>query len=294
MNRILLLIGILLISHSLYSQETNNEVTTGPPNGTLLLMGGNASDSLFFPVFQELIGGYDQPIVVVPTARRREAINYFDFPGRQKRRFEEAGFKDVTILHTRSRKEANSEEFVEPLREAKGVWLMGGRQWRLVNAYLNTLTHLEMISLLQRGGVVAGTSAGATIQGSYLVRGDTTTNTIMMGSHEEGFGFIKNVAIDQHLLARNRHFDMFEVLEEHPDLLGLGLDENTGILVKGNSFDVIGESYVAVYDGTRWSAEKDTVIQLDEGQQQFYFLDEGDQYNMKKNKVLPGRKYEVE
>jgi cyanophycinase len=167
---------------------------------------------------------------------------------------------------------------------------MGGRQWRLVNAYQNTLTHLELISLLHRGGVIAGTSAGATIQGSYLVRGDTTTNTIMMGSHEQGFGFIKNIAVDQHLLARNRQFDMFEVLDEHPDLLGLGLDENTGIIVENDTMEVVGESYVVVYDGTRWSEEKDTVIDLKPGQEQFYMLDKGDQYVLPERKVIPGRK----
>ena len=289
MVRTLFSVIFLLIISTGFSQQ---KITTGPDGGTLLLMGGNARDNLFFPIFKDLVGGYDQPIVVIPTAKRREAVNYMDFPGRQIERFEKAGFTDVTILHTRDKQEANSEEFVEPLRKAKGVWLMGGRQWRLVNAYMNTLTHLELLALLHRGGVIAGTSAGATIQGSYLVRGDTTTNTIMMGSHEEGFGFIKNVAIDQHLLARNRHFDMFEVLEEHPNLLGLGLDENTGIIVRNDTLEVVGESYVAVYDDTRWSAEKDTVIQLEENEKQFYFLDKGDKYDLEKRKVLPGRKYQ--
>lgn len=253
-------------------------------------MGGNASDSLFFLIFKDLMGGWDEPVVVIPTARREEAIHHYDFLERQKKRFEDFGFRDVTILHTRSKEEANSEEFVKPLRQASGVWIMGGRQWRLVDAYKNTLTELELFALLHRGGTVAGTSAGATIQGSYLVRGDTATNTIMMGSHEEGFGFIRNVAIDQHLLARNRQFDMFEVLKAQPELLGLGLDENTGVILENDTMEVIGESYVAVYDGTRWSEEKDTVIQLNDNQEQFYFLDKGDKYVLPEGEVIPGRK----
>jgi cyanophycinase len=78
--------------------------------------------------------------------------------------------------------------------------------------------------------VVGGSSAGATIQGSYLVRGDTKSNQIMMGDHEQGFGYIKNVAIDQHVLARNRQFDLYEIMRKHPELLGLGIDENTAIV----------------------------------------------------------------
>ncbi len=237
-------------------------------------------------MFRKLIGGGDKPIVVIPTARSDKALESNDFFKIQKKRFESFGFENVSILHTRSKKTANKENFAEPVRKAKGVWIMGGRQWRLTDSYLNSLVHLELIGLLQRGGVIAGTSAGATIQGSYLVRGDTRKNTIMVGDHEKGLRFIRNIAVDQHLLARNRHFDMFEVLEEYPDLLGIGLDENTGIVVKNDIFEVVGESYVAVYDGTRWSAERDTIYQLDEGEKQFYFLKKGDKYNLSKRKVI--------
>lgn len=282
-NRFILFFLLVFISYSTFCQKVE---TKGPTNGTLLLIGGNASDNLYLNMFRKLIGGGDKPIVVIPTARSDKALESNDFFKIQKKRFESFGFENVSILHTRSKKTANKENFAEPVRKAKGVWIMGGRQWRLTDSYLNSLVHLELIGLLQRGGVIAGTSAGATIQGSYLVRGDTRKNTIMVGDHEKGLRFIRNIAVDQHLLARNRHFDMFEVLEEYPDLLGIGLDENTGIVVKNDIFEVVGESYVAVYDGTRWSAERDTIYQLDEGEKQFYFLKKGDKYNLSKRKVI--------
>ena len=97
--------------------------------------------------------------------------------------------------------------------------------------------------------------AGATIQGSYLARGDTKTNTIMMGDHEEGFAFLKNVAIDQHLLARNRQFDLIPLIEKRPELLGIGIDEDTAIVVQGDQAEVIGQSYVAIYDNRTSVAE---------------------------------------
>ncbi len=190
------------------------------------------------------------------------------------------------MLHTLDREKVNSPEFFEPLKKAVGIWFSGGRQWRHADSYLGTKTHGAFFDLLDRGGVIAGSSAGATIQGSYLARGDTKANTIMMGDHEEGLGFLTNVAIDQHLLARNRQFDIFEILDNRPELLGIGLDENTGIVVTGDKFSVFGESYVAIYDGTRWSAERNTIYDLPKGSRDFYFLKSGNRYNLKKREVI--------
>ncbi len=261
-------------------------VTEGPENGRLLIIGGAARDSVFVPIFKNLVGGVGQEIVVIPTAGEDGVINRDPSFARYKKMFEKFGFTKITVLHTRGPQVSNSKAFVDPIRRATGVWFTGGRQWRLADAYLNTEVHKALNDLLDRGGVIAGSSAGATIQGSYLIRGDTKVNTIIMGDHEEGLGFIKNVAIDQHLLKRNRQFDMFELLEKRPELLGIGLDENTGIVVRGNEFEVVGTSYVAIYDGTRWSRERDTIYQLDRGSTMFYFLQAGQKYDLKKRRVI--------
>ena len=256
----------------------------GPENGTLLIIGGAASN-IFYEKFMELVGGADAPIVVIPTAMTSDSLTA-QYLENFKNGFLKRGFKQVTVLHTRDREEANSQVFVESIRKASGVWFSGGRQWRHADSYLNTLTQEAFFELLSRGGVIAGSSAGATIQGSYLARGDTKMNTIMMGDHEEGLGFVTNVAIDQHLLARNRQFDIFEILENRPELLGIGLDENTGIIVKGDQFSVFGSSYVAIYDGTRWSAERDTIYSLPPGSRDFYLLGQGQKYDLNKRKVI--------
>jgi cyanophycinase len=263
---------------------SDQPVSRGPAKGTLLVIGGNASD-IFYSKFMELIGGAEAPIVVIPTAISSDVLTPGDLEN-FKKSFTDRGFKQVTVLHTRDREEANSEAFVEPIRHAAGVWFSGGRQWRHADSYLDTKTHRALFELLERGGVIAGSSAGATIQGSYLARGDTRKNTIMAGDHETGLGFITHVAIDQHLLARNRQFDMFEILGKRPELLGIGLDEDTGIIVKGNRFTVFGTSYVAIYDGTRWSAERDTVYQLPPGSKEFYLLHQGEQYDMANRKII--------
>jgi cyanophycinase len=260
-------------------------VSRGPENGSLLIIGGGVND-MIWDKLKELMGGPDQLLVVIPTAVSSDTLSQ-NFLDEFKNSFVEKGFTNVAVLHTRDREEANSETFTKILQSASGVWFSGGRQWRHADSYLNTRTHEACNDVLKRGGVIAGNSAGATIQGSYLARGDTGANTIMMGDHEKGLGFLENVAIDQHLLARNRQFDIFEILEHRPELLGIGIDEkNTAIIVQKNRFSVIGESYVAVYDGTRWSAERDTIYQLPEGSREFYMLKAGDEYDLHKRKII--------
>jgi cyanophycinase len=217
--------------------------------------------------FLSLAGGADAPIVIIPTAG---GAAEYDQWWRGTQQFKAAGATNITVLHTTDRDVANSEEFVQPIKQARAVWFGGGRQWRLADAYLDTKVHEELWALLQRGGVIGGSSAGATIQGEYLARGDTETNTIMMGDHEIGMGFLKNSAIDQHLLRRNRQFDLIEIIEAHPDLLGIGIDENTAIVVQGDRFDVMGQGYVAIYDYNRT---------LDSGGK-FYFLAPGDRFDL--------------
>lgn len=280
---VFLIVFILTILFNL-SLEAFSQ-TTGPESGTLLIIGGNADDDFFIPIFKELAGGDNAEIVIIPTALDDESVSIDTNFIKLIRRFEKYNFKKISVLHTRNPEEAQSTDFVEPLHTATGVWFQGGRQWRLADSYLNTLVHLEIYGVLHRNGVIAGTSAGATIQGSYLARGDTKSNTIMMGDHEEGFSLIKNIAIDQHLLARNRQFDMFEIINKRPELLGIGLDENTGIIVRGNIFEVVGKHYVAIYDRTRWSEERDTIIKLPRESKEFYFLKTGEKYDMLNRKV---------
>ena len=239
----------------------------GPANGSLVVVGGAMRDLGIVRRFIDLAGGPDAPIVVIPTAGGAAEYDRF-YPG--LRQFRAAGATNLTVIHTNDRAEADSEAFVQPIREAGGVWFPGGRQWRIADSYLDTRTEEELHAVLARGGVIGGSSAGASIQGSYLIRGDTQTNTIMMGDHVEGFGFLRNVGVDQHLLRRNRQFDMLEVIEAMPDLLGIGIDENTAIVVQGDEFEVIGESYVVIYDSG---------AQIDSGGD-FYFLAPGDRFNM--------------
>jgi cyanophycinase len=235
----------------------------GPPHGSLVIIGGGKIGPEIMQRFTALAGGPDAPVVVIPTASEQE---------QPPATYRLDGFRQVTVLHTRDRKVADSEAFVAPLRKARGVFFPGGRQWRLADAYLGTLTEKELHALLDRGGVIGGTSAGATIQGSYLVRGAPEGNLIMMAKgHEQGFGFLKLVAIDQHLIARHREKDMLKVVGAHPELLGIGIDESTAVVVQGDRFEVVGQSKVAIYDP--------------QSGKPYYFLSPGDRFNLRTRSI---------
>ena len=271
--RIIIMNAVAVFTWTCLFSVTTMAQTSGPERGSLVIVGGGMQDLDILVRFGELAGGLDAPIVVIPTAGG--ADNY-DQSWQGLQQFRDAGLTNITLLHTYDPAVADTDAFAGAIQQAQGVWFTGGRQWRLADAYINTKVHDALWDLLSRDGVIGGSSAGATILGSYLARGDTSGNTIMMGDHEEGLGFIENVAIDQHLLRRNRHFDLIEIIEEKPELLGIGLDENTAIIVQNNKFEVIGQSYVAIFDHNRM---------LDSGGK-FYFLRIGDQYDLLSRQAL--------
>ncbi len=239
----------------------------GPERGALVVVGGAMRSPEIYQRFIELAGGPDAHIVLVPTAGGAEEYDEF-YQGMNAWRAN--GARNLTILHTTDPAVADTDAFVEPLRTAGGVFFFGGRQWRLVDAYGGTKAETVFREVLERGGVIGGSSAGASIQGSYLVRGDTRSNTVMMGDHERGFGYLRNVGIDQHVLRRNRHFDMIEVVKARPELLGIGLDEDTAIIVQGDRFQVLGSSYAIIYDNQSTTTSGG----------EFYFLAPGDRYDL--------------
>ena len=282
----LLLISVISCQKSENKSNTTKSQSIGPKNGALLIGGGGMTDEMW-QVFYDLAGGKSAKLVVIPTAFDENSINYDPEFKILERQFKARGFDDIQFMHTRDTLIADSDYFVKPLKIATAVWLTGGRQHRTADTYLNTKTHTELNNVLDRGGIIGGLSAGASIQGSYLARGgrDWNGNYRIISNPEVGFGFVTNAAFDQHHLERNRHYDMFDLLEIRPELLGIGLDQNTAVLVQGNEFEVIGDKYVAIYDGTFWSNYFNEIDTLETGKNKFYVLKNGDKYNLKERRV---------
>ena len=279
---------ILFISCQSSATKTNptKSQSIGPKNGALLIGGGGMTDEMW-QVFFDLAGSESAKLVIIPTAFDENSINYDPEFKILERQFKTRGFNDIQFMHTRDSLIADSDEFVKPLKTATAVWLTGGRQWRTADAYLHTKVHKELKNVLNRDGIIGGHSAGASIQGSYLARGgrDLEGNYKIISNPEIGFGFVTNTAFDQHHLERNRQYDMFDLLRIRPELLGVGIDEDTGILVQGNEFEVIGNKYVAIYDGTFWSPYFNAIDTLETGKNKFYVLKNGDKYNLKERRV---------
>ena len=244
----------------------------GPAKGTLLITGG-ATEAPDYQRFIDLSGGAHANIVVIPNASVTKPTPLADLQTQYcgpKSPF--AKFPDITctVVYTDDRKLADTPAFAAPIKSATGIWFVGGRHWRIADAYLGTLTLKEFFNELDRGGAIGGGSAGATIQGSYMVRGSAQPddNTIMMApGHELGFGFMTNATFDQHVDVRHRENDLAAVIKAHPDLLCFGLDQATSMTVHGDTLTVNGPKRVAVWDGK------------DHEGKGYYYLHTGDKLN---------------
>ena len=214
-------------------------------SGSLVIVGGGGMPKEISDKFMELAGGPDAPVVVLPTANPDA--------GRDSQRegayLTRLGFKKVTVLPQSRKDEVESGAFEEALKTAKGVWFGGGRQWRFVDAYAGTRAEQLLRDVLARGGVIGGSSAGATIQAHYLVRGSPLGNEEMMvEGYECGLGFLPGTAVDQHFSQRKRFLDMTALMRRHPKILGIGIDEATALIVQGQIGEVLGRGKVHFFD----------------------------------------------
>jgi cyanophycinase len=276
------LLSVLLAAlFSFTTQAQDNGIFL--PKGKLIIIGGGDIPDTLFNLFATSIGGKDQPIVVIPTATSDEP---YIREGGHLQKFSSRGFTNLHTIHTRDKKMADDPVLIELMQKAKGLYFGGGDQDLIAKAYANTQLHQEMFALLERGGVIMGTSAGATIMGSLLIGGDHRKTPNVKTSFSAGLSFLNNTAIDQHVLVRNRQFDLIPVLESHPGILGIAIDESTAAVVAGNSLSVAGKSYVLVYDQNDWKTQQQTWKRV---YRPFQMLHEGTVYDLQTGKIKSGR-----
>ena len=244
-------------------------------SGTVMLGGGGRLPKATFERFIALAGGKEQArIVVAPTAMPRDPGAGQDRTAVLLRRM---GAQDVTVIDARHPSEV-TEADVELLERATGVWFGGGRQWRTVDAFDGTPVVAAFHRVLQRGGVIGGSSAGATIQGEFLVRGNPLGNADMWcEGYDRGFAFLPGCAVDQHFLARRRLKDLQAVIDQCPQIIGIGVDEGTCAIVTGSRLEVQGASKVCIIDA-RGKAVKEA---------QPTWLEPGDSWDLVSGRPLP-------
>jgi cyanophycinase len=205
--------------------------------GTLVIVGGGGLPDGLRDKFMALAGGKAARLVIIPTASSsadlKEEQDGFLNPWK---RYAPAS---LTILHTRSRKEADDPAFSKPIALATAVWFSGGDQVELMAPYRQTAVERELKALLKRGGVIGGTSAGAAVMSDVMIEGGNPKARV-----GRGFGFLTTAVCDQHFLRRSRINRLLGVLADRPDLIGLGIDEGTGFVLEGDRWSVVGRSYV--------------------------------------------------
>jgi len=269
-NRGWLVVLILLFGfHGLAVSQL--ALSVGPEKGWLILHGGGINTKRAYEHyhrFAALAGGADASVVVILTPVDLDVLTP-EFLTQYKQWWKsELGLTNVSFMDTRNRQEAESEAFVAPLRKATGVWIMGGHLSNLLSFYLGTLTEREIKAVAERGGVIAGASAGAMIQGSFLINLTKTPSDLRLTrsgmfldpAQMVGFGLLRGVAVYPHVDARHSGKDLLEVVARYPEILGIGIDENTAIVVHDDQFEVIGEGKVGVFESNDVSQKKPLML----------------------------------
>lgn len=244
-------------------------------NGTLFIVGGGGMPKGLMRQFVDLAGGDQARLIFVPCTDRDKVSSR----QRMIRQWKTMGVAAADVLHTKDRNKANTDDdFLLPLSKATGIWFGGGRQWNFVDSYYGTKAHKLMKNVLKRGGVIGGSSAGASIQGDYLARANPVANfDIMAAGYERGLGFLTGVAIDQHFSQRGRQKDMTQLANRYPQLLGIGIDEGTGIKVQRSIAEVVGRGKVFFYD------RRQPVV---EGEDDFIAVEAKSKFNLAERKVV--------
>jgi cyanophycinase len=253
--------------------------TIGPAHGALVLVGGGANRPSFVQKFVALAGGPAETFVLIPTALEDDARLAPDGLDRLRDSMVNTfGVQHVVVLHTRDRRTANSPEFIEPLRHATGVWILGGSEQHLMDAYTGTRTQTEIEALVARGGVVGGTSAGAIIQGSATVLADSPAfKALVIDAKHIPFGLLPHIIVLPHWGQRALQAALSKALATAPSLLAIGIDEATAAIVRQDQLEVVGDGHVGFYDGT------------DHDGKPYYDLAPGQRFDLTKRAILPAK-----
>ena len=290
--QLMALMAIVLLSHSnsLFGQ------TTGPEKGVFFIHGGGRLNFGEFVNLAKQASGKPQPAIVIistPQGKKRQDQIQNNVPlsliTRLKKRFK---MEHVSELFTLSKAEADSDAFVKQIDDADAVFLTGGNQSYLIDAFSGTKSLAALERLLDRGGLIGGASAGAQVQSSFMTRGGYKKRRVILGDkeHQAGFSFVKNSAFDVHVEERNREQHLLQLFRANEkqlqdpqlnplDLLGIGIDQSTAIVVKENQFQVTGKGQVYIFDPEKW--DKD-----DPDSWSYQILKSGTFFDMKYRKVI--------
>jgi len=272
--------------------------------GTLIPIGGNEDkgieeeemytlefieEGILYHVVKEA-GGIEANIVVIPTASSipiEVGENYLTA-------FATLGCKNIEILDIRSKEDSESERAIALIKNANCVMFSGGDQSKITDKIGGTTIHKLLVDRYknEEGFVIAGTSAGAMAMANDMIAGGSATESFIKGAVNmyNGLGLIPELIIDTHFIRRGRFGRQSEAVAKHPELLGFGLAEDTGMIIKnGNECTVIGSGMVIVFDGSTLTHNNEKILKegtpMTMANLTVHVLSNGDQYSIKNRTV---------
>jgi len=267
--------------------------------GTLIPIGGNedkgvgengsefVNDGILSQVVREA-GGVDSNILVIPTASmipKEIARNY-------KRALKKLGCNYVKTFNITRREQCDEKRVKNLFLQADCVFFTGGDQSRIVDIIFNSPVHdIIFDRLINEKFILAGTSAGAMSMSKEMIKGGSSVDCLLKGAVKmgHGMGYVTDMIIDSHFIKRGRFGRLAEAVAKFPNLIGIGLGEDTGLVISGNEFKVIGSGMVMVIDPSDLTHNNHKI--LDEGMPMSmanittHILADGDRFFMDKRTI---------
>jgi cyanophycinase len=255
--------------------------------GPLIIIGGHEDKEGERVILREVARHLKGGRLVVATVASHQPEGYFDS---YKQAFSQLGITDLVELYVEERCETHHEEKLRLLDGAAGVFFSGGDQLRISSQLGDTPVERRVREIHEAGGVIAGTSAGASaMSDTMLVRGSSQETHRIGDLHlAAGLGLVRDVIIDQHFAERGRIGRLLGAVAQNPRELGIGIDEDTAIVLRGHEFEVVGSGGVYVVDGGTVThsniAEAKAERALSIHDVRLHVLCEGDRFNLQRRR----------
>ena len=249
---VFVLMGSMFFGTALSAQEFESR-------GKLVIIGGGSRPSAMIDriISESGIDKSGYGIILPMSSVEPDSAVYY-----ARKQFVEKGLKNIYGLDF-LKDEKLSATKIDSIKNARLVYISGGDQNRFMDIVAGTAIEEAIHEAYQNGNLIAGTSAGAAVMSKMMITGSelkhpeyaSTFRNIEADNIEikRGLGMLTNVIIDQHFVKRSRYNRLISAVIEHPEMMGIGIDEATAILVRGNSAEVIGDSQVIVLDNVNGS-----------------------------------------
>ncbi len=262
------------------------------PLGTLVAIGGNEDKTADLKVLRAIVNLPERPakiVEVIPTASRIPA----EAGGQYVEPFHKLGVETVNIMDIETRQEANDPALVKRIIAADVVYFTGGDQLRLTNLLGGSQLLNTLKGHYQRGGVIAGTSAGAAAMSQAMIYQGKAGAGMRKGNVQmtPGLGLMRNVVVDSHFTQRGRFSRLLEVVTGNPGVIGVGLDEDSAAIVRdGNRIEAIGSGAVIIIDGHGMGYSNITQVRMGQAIAEegilVHTLTKGHQYHLEERRYI--------